>query len=212
LCAGWAKNVYLNLRTIIKGSGRVKHWFFKYPTCTKPHYVASNFKMTSLLILAASTLLFLLVRHFLKDTTNATHSMSIKSDNVTDTFIELTPTEFAKKYKSQQGQVKGGTLCFWGHWFGKPYDNFHQITSVDFDTTTNVLTIRFSEQETLTVTFPSGITEYKDRLVIANADKVYWQWYYYGKVQEPENLFHYNITKNGDTITGSTNANWYKAN
>jgi hypothetical protein len=138
--------------------------------------------------------------------------MSIKSDNVTDTFIELTPTEFAKKYKSQQGQVKGGTLCFWGHWFGKPYDNFHQITSVDFDTTTNVLTIRFSEQETLTVTFPSGITEYKDRLVIANADKVYWQWYYYGKIQEPENLFHYNITKNGDTITGSTNANWYKAN
>lgn len=92
--------------------------------------------MSYLLILTATTLLFFLARHFLKGTTNATYSMNNKSDDETSIPVKLTPTEFAEKYKSQQGQVKGGSLCFWGHWFGKPYDNYHQITSVDFDPTT----------------------------------------------------------------------------
>jgi len=137
--------------------------------------------------------------------------MNNKSDNVADTFKSLTPIEFAEKYKSQQGQVKGGTLCFWGHWFGRPYDNFHQITSVDFDTITNILTIRFSEQETLTVTTPADIKEYKNRLEIIKADKVHWQWFYYGKTHEPENLFYYKIERSDNAIKGSTNADWYKA-
>lgn len=88
--------------------------------------VASNFRMTFFLILGASTLLFLLARHFLKGASNVAHSMSIKSDNDTDT-TNLTPTEFAEKYKSPKGQVKGGALCFWGHWFGKPYDIFTKL-------------------------------------------------------------------------------------
>ena len=86
-----------------------------------------------------------------------------------DAAIQLTPIQFAEKYLSKQGQVKGGTLCFWGHWFGKPYDNIHEITAVDYDTGTNILTIRFSEQETLTITNPLGIEEYNNRLQIQNS-------------------------------------------
>jgi hypothetical protein len=166
--------------------------------------------MTFFLIFAASTLLLLFVRHFLADRPNATHSVNIINDETADAFIRLTPTELAERYKREQGLVKGGTLCFWGHWFGRPYDNFHQISSVDFDTTTNVLTICFSEHETLIVTNPADIREYKERLVIDKADKVYWQWYKYGKAQEPENLFYYDINTNDGSLNPRTNAHWHK--
>lgn len=168
--------------------------------------------MTFFLILAASTIIFYLARHFLKRSEASINSNNIRNDKQMDTAIQLTPKQFVEKYKNAQGLVKGGTLCFWGHWFGKPYDNFHQITALDYDTDANILTIHFSEQETLTITNPSDIEEYSNRLQINHADKVYWQWYYYGKAQEEENLFYYNITKKDGVITGLTNANWYKAN
>lgn len=76
---------------------------------------------------------------------------------------------------------------------------------------TNVLTIHFSENEILTVTNPADITENKQRLVIATADKVYWQWYYYGKPQEPNNLFYYDISRKDGLLNATTNVNWYKA-
>ena len=166
--------------------------------------------MTYLLILIASTIIFYLARHFFKASKAPTNSNAIKNDTQMDAAIQLTPIQFAEKYLSKQGQVKGGTLCFWGHWFGKPYDNIHEITAVEYDTGTNILTLRFSEQETLTITNPLGIVEYNNRLQINQADKVYWQWYYYGKKQETENLLYYDITKNSGGITGLTNANWYK--
>src|SRR5687767_8787149 len=112
--------------------------------------------MTFFIILAVSTSIFYIVRHLLKWSKVSTNSNTIKNEKQADS-IQLTPKQFAEKYKTNQGQVKGGTLCFWGHWFGRPYDNFHQITSVDYDTDTNILTIHFSEQETLTVTNPSDI-------------------------------------------------------
>lgn len=167
--------------------------------------------MTYLLILAASTIIFYIARHFFKGSKVPTNSNPIKNSKQIDTAIQLTPKQFAEKYKTNQGQVKGGTLCFWGRWFGRPYDNLHQITSVSYDTDLNILTILFSEQETLTVTNPSDIEEYRNRFQINQADKVYWQWYYYGKTQAEENLFYYDITKNGSTVNGLTNANWYKA-
>jgi len=168
--------------------------------------------MTFLLILATTTLIFFTVRHFLKPLSSSKNSLDFKGDKKKEVLNCLTPTEFAEKYKNRQGQVQGGTLCFWGHWFGRPYDNFHRIVSVDFDTSTHILTIRFSEQETLVVTNPSDVQEYKDKLQINKADKVHWQWYYYGKTQEPENLFHYDIIRNENTITGSTNTKRFKEN
>ena len=137
--------------------------------------------------------------------------MNNKNNKITDVFTKLTPAEFVEKYNSQQLQVKGGALCFWGHWFGRPYDNFHRITSVGFDITTSILTIRFSEQEILTVSNPVDIKEYKHSLEIRMADKVHWQWFYYGKAHESQNLFYYNIERSDNAIKGFTNADWYKA-
>ncbi len=168
--------------------------------------------MTFFIILAVSTIIFYVARHLLKSADRQTNSVINKRENITQDEIpcKLTPKQFSEKYRNGQGQVKGGTLCFWGHWFGRPYDNFHQITNSDFDIEHNILTIQFSEQETLRINNPTDIEEYRNRFQINKADKVYWQWYYYGKTQESENLLYYNIIKSGDNINGETNTNWNK--
>ena len=104
--------------------------------------------------------------------------------------------------------VKGGTLCFWGHWFGKPYDNLHRIVSVDMNVPSSVLTLRFDQNETLIITNPVEIEEFPNRILINKADKVYWQWYYYGKAQEIENIFHHEYVREGNILSGKTNINW----
>jgi len=38
--------------------------------------------------------------------------------------------DFVERYTNNQGMIKGGTLCFYGHWFGRPYDNYHEIISI----------------------------------------------------------------------------------
>jgi len=50
-------------------------------------------------------------------------------------------------------KIKAGSLRFFGEWFGRPYDNGHQVVSAS--AVENVLTIRFNEDETLSVWDPS---------------------------------------------------------
>ncbi len=170
--------------------------------------------MTFFIILAVSTIIFYVVRHFHKSADTSTNSASLKRNDISlsEIPLKLTPKQFSEKYKSGQGQVKGGTLCFWGHWFGRPYDNIHRITDSNFDLEHNILTIQFSEKETLTVTNPKDIEEYKNRFQITKADKVYWQWHYYGETPGIENLLYYNIINKGYKVIGETNVNSYKTN
>lgn len=49
----------------------------------------------------------------------------------------------------------GGTLRFWGEWFGRPYDNFHKPVNSEFSE--NMLIIRFENGEKCTVYDPSEI-------------------------------------------------------
>lgn len=81
---------------------------------------------------------------------------------------------------------KGGTLRFFGEWFGRPYDNFHIPVSAEFSE--NVLTIRFNNGEQCTVYDPSGIVNEKDDFHVERASKIVWEWYYCGKEHTPENL------------------------
>src|SRR4051794_12659712 len=43
------KELYLNFKTINNGSGNVKHWFFKYPTCTKPSTLPASLSYQAIL-------------------------------------------------------------------------------------------------------------------------------------------------------------------
>lgn len=122
----------------------------------------------------------------------------------------LTPQDFVDKYNKKQGLVKGGSLCFFGHWFGKPYDNCHRLEVATFSRLTNTLTLTFNEKETLTISNPQGIFEYENKLTIGSADQIYWKWYSYGKPQTNNNQYFIEIVKHDNTLSGKTNTDWYK--
>lgn len=81
---------------------------------------------------------------------------------------------------------KGGSLRFFGEWFGRPYDNFHRPVSAQLDG--NVLVILFDGSEKCTVYDPFGIVNEPNDFHIERASKVVWEWYNYGREQVPENL------------------------
>jgi hypothetical protein len=124
----------------------------------------------------------------------------------------LTPQDFVDKYNKKQGQVKGGALCFFGHWFGRPYDNYHQLEVAAFDYSTNTLTMAFDERETLTIYNPQDISEFESKLTIGLADKIYWKWFSYGKPQIEDNVYFIEITREGSALTGNSNVDWYVPN
>ena len=97
--------------------------------------------------------------------------------------------------------LKAGSLCFWGDWFGKPYDNIHRITSAtwteDFDV------IHFDGGETLLLSNPRKWFLKRGRLLIRDADVVRWQWFYYGRMPSPETLQFIEYRRVGDRVEAS---------
>lgn len=74
--------------------------------------------------------------------------------------------------------TEGGSLCFYGDWFGRPYDNYHKITKTSYDG--EILEIHFDQFERLLIYEPENITSTKKELVIAKAKKVKWLYIPYG--------------------------------
>lgn len=93
---------------------------------------------------------------------------------------------------------KGGSLRFWGDWFGKPYDNYHVPISVEPDG--SVLTICFKNGEKCTVCEPSGIVNEPNDFHIESAKKIVWEWYYYGRECTPENFCRLENTYDRGTV------------
>jgi len=121
-----------------------------------------------------------------------------------------TPEEFVNKYGENGSYLKGGTLCFYGHWFGRPHDNFHELKRIIYENESNILRLTFSENEVLTIYNPVDISEYPNRITIKDADKINWQWYSYGEIQIENNLFYIEITRVEDKLIGKTNTTWYE--
>ena len=124
----------------------------------------------------------------------------------------LSPTDFVLKYQNKNGLLKGGSLCFWGQWFGKPYDNFHEINSIEFNSDKNILTIVFIANEKLIITHPLIIEEYTNKIEIKTADSIYFEWYDYGKPQTPKHLLYYHFIRTGNKILGKNNIHWSSIN
>src|SRR5277367_2653340 len=75
-------------------------------------------------------------------------------------------------------RIKSGSLRFWGQWFGKPYDNWYQVTACDADG--DLLRIHFPDKETLSVWRPRDAVVDEQTFRIGDADRVRWDWSYYG--------------------------------
>ncbi|HKN77165.1 MAG TPA: hypothetical protein VJW94_18460 [Candidatus Acidoferrum sp.] len=107
-------------------------------------------------------------------------------------------------------RISPGTLRFWGVWFGRPYDNFHRIVASEYNH--DVLRLRFNEDEQLTVWFPSGLTLNNFVFQIEDAQRVLWEWFYYGRPKTPANRSFYDFVKTPETIVASSNVDSFVPN
>lgn len=65
--------------------------------------------------------------------------------------------------------TRSGSLCFYGDWLGRPYDNFHKIVNTNYDG--EILEISFDRRERLIIFEPENITSTKNELKIEKAKK-----------------------------------------
>ena len=101
--------------------------------------------------------------------------------------------------------MKGGSLCFWGHWFGKPLDNYHEIIDVHYNHESNELKLYFDEEEILTIEYPEKIEEYENSFKINSATRILFEWYLYGKPHAEDYYAFISISKTANELKGQTN-------
>lgn len=82
--------------------------------------------------------------------------------------------------------IKGGTLRFYGDWFGRPMDNYHKIVTASYKS--NYLLLHFENKERLFVVEPSMCEINTNQFVISRSLGIVWQWYLYGTRQTEDNL------------------------
>src|SRR5882724_662530 len=116
--------------------------------------------------------------------------------------------EIAERIQRRLGGLKAGTLKIFGDWFGRPHDNVHTIVSVKSDG--ECLIVGFNEGEELKVWNPSQTTIDDDTFEIGKAERVRWEWFFYGRSKIAENRYFLEYKGSGNTIRGETNVDWYK--
>lgn len=87
---------------------------------------------------------------------------------------------------------QGGSLCFYGDWFGRPGDNFHRIKHYFYQD--DVLEIVFDEWERLMVFEPLGITNTEKEFSISQSRMVKWSWYPYGSSEKEMKKISYELS------------------
>ena len=85
----------------------------------------------------------------------------------------------------------GGSLCFYGDWFGRPWDNYHTIKCYFYKD--DVLEIGFDEGECLMVFEPLGMTNTEKEFSIRQSKMVQWSWYPYGAPKRELNKILYEL-------------------
>ncbi len=105
-------------------------------------------------------------------------------------------------------RVKTGTLRTWGAWFGRPYDNCHAIVQAKAEN--GLLTIEFNEGETLQVWEPTTATIDLNTFRIADAQRVRWEWFYYGRPKILANRYFQDFHARGAATEIETNVDWYQ--
>jgi hypothetical protein len=103
-------------------------------------------------------------------------------------------------------RVKRGSLRIWGSWFGRPFDNCHQIVACQAES--DLLIVRFNEGEVLKVWAPRAATVDNESFRIGDASRVRWEWFYYGRPKTAANLCFEDFTADGAETRTATNVDW----
>ncbi len=110
---------------------------------------------------------------------------------------------FAAEIRRAIATLKRGGLCFFGSWFGRPYDNEH--VAVEAEAEGDCLMVRFNEGEVLRVWEPEGCVWDAKHFRIERAAKVRWEWFYYGRRHADENLRFEEFIPKEDRVEVKTN-------
>jgi hypothetical protein len=111
------------------------------------------------------------------------------------------PGEIAERITTVLPRIGGGSLRFWGQWFGKPYDNCHGLVACEAEP--DLVRLHFNENEVLSIWRPRGIAfeerpyvptgswksprQFKEHFFrVLDADRVRWEWFSYGHPQTDE--------------------------
>ncbi|MEQ9660964.1 MAG: hypothetical protein RLN87_00250 [Parasphingopyxis sp.] len=114
----------------------------------------------------------------------------------------MSAEELWRQILESRHSLKSGSLCFWGHWFGRPMDNWHTIVNAEL--LEDVLILYFNNAETLAVYNPSRCSLDGGRLVIGDAASIEFRWFYYGKKPDAESLQMMKIWKDGAKLRPET--------
>ena len=98
---------------------------------------------------------------------------------------------------------QGGSLAFFGSWFGQIPDNLHTLISINIEK--NTLILGFNMGETLEISDPSNIEIMDDALINWNASSVGWYWNSYGETPSQKNRYHYKFRRLEDEVFTNTN-------
>ena len=114
--------------------------------------------------------------------------------------------QIAARITAALPRIKRGTLRFWGEWFGRPYDNIHEVIASNAEH--DVLRILFNEGEVLYLWSPHRATVDDRTFKIQDASRLRWEWFAYGSPKTEQNRYFEDFIKIQDRIDASTNVDW----
>lgn len=91
-----------------------------------------------------------------------------------------------------------GTLCIWQDGPGRPYDNVYFLDRIVF--VNSCLSLFFRDGEACTIYYPHSASCSRCRFTILSAEKIIWEFYYYGKPQSMETKTYIHYLLRGDSI------------
>lgn len=109
-------------------------------------------------------------------------------------------------FRNGELKLKSGSLRFWGEWFGRPYDNYHNINNLLLfkDENFQVLEIQFGQDEVLSIWNPKGIIIDDKNFIIEDAEKLRWEWYSYGDPKIKDNRYFKEFIKGNEKLVRSS--------
>ena len=135
---------------------------------------------------------------------NATYDLDELEPTPANGVLKVNPEELANLFSEKKlsfNQVT--TVSIWGDWEGRKLDTKHQISSLNFNSEINILTIVFNTKCILKIKSPSTILCSSSYLKVVKAKEILWQT----PVNSSSNN-QYRYLNTGEKIKTKSNTKW----
>ncbi|MGK0364686.1 MAG: hypothetical protein ACI85O_001744 [Saprospiraceae bacterium] len=110
----------------------------------------------------------------------STNSASSDLDNLeatrSDSFQTIEIEKLVESFEREPTHFHGGNVKIWGDWQGRDLENINEITTIEYEDESSILTITFKNGNKLLLTNPQWIIAGKTYLKNVRSEKVEWQW------------------------------------